>query len=100
MFTNTSKKITKEFASSNTAGSLASWPPSSFGGNLPDAFMDLGCFILDSGSDAHQSSASLVPLSVQSQGAGPWLETSMHCVELPCLDLSGLCLLIIILSEG
>ncbi|XP_030647698.1 arrestin domain-containing protein 3-like [Chanos chanos] len=56
-------------------------------GHLLDVVLDLCCFILDSGSDAHQSSASFIPLSVQSQDPRFGVKSSMHCKELSCLDV-------------
>lgn len=44
-------------------------------------------FFQDSGFDAHQSAASLVPLSVHSQGAGHEMKPSINCQELSRLDL-------------
>lgn len=50
--------------------------------------------MLGSGSDAHESLASLVQLSVQSQDAGLGMRPFIHCKKLPYLDISGLCLLL------
>lgn len=52
--------------------------------------MELRCFILDSGSLAHQSSASFLTACVQFQGAGLGMEPAMHCEELLCLKICGL----------
>lgn len=44
-------------------------------------------FSQDSGFDAHQSAASLAPLSAHAQGAGHEMKPSINCQELSCLDL-------------
>lgn len=51
--------------------------------------MDISYLILDSGSDTYQSSASLHLHSIQSQNAGFGMKPSIHCEELPSLNVSG-----------